>query len=169
LLHGLLAASLLPTPTTTFVLLTIVTGSNWLAQITGAPSVNYGTAAMILAAASIQNPNYVPTNYQTFLVTIFLMIVHACMASLPTKRIAQVNSFGSTFNVIALLIVIIMIPVAVNREDQNLPRFSPSKEVWGDIYTGTDFPAGLGVLMSFVSVIWTMSGSCIFPRPSSHH
>lgn len=34
-----------------------VTGwSNWLGQITGAPSVNYGTAAMVLAAGSIVNP-----------------------------------------------------------------------------------------------------------------
>jgi len=31
-----------------------ITGwSNWLCQITGAPSVNYGTAAMTLAAASM--------------------------------------------------------------------------------------------------------------------
>lgn len=42
-----------------------ITGwSNWLGQVTAAPSVNYGTAAMMLAAASIQNPEYVPTNYQ---------------------------------------------------------------------------------------------------------
>ena len=42
-----------------------VTGwSNWVGQITAAPSVDYGVAAMILAAASIQNPSYVPTNYQ---------------------------------------------------------------------------------------------------------
>lgn len=42
-----------------------ITGwSNWLGQVTGAPSVNYGTAAMILAAASINSPSYVPTNYQ---------------------------------------------------------------------------------------------------------
>jgi hypothetical protein len=42
-----------------------VTGwSNWLGQITAAPSVDYGVAAMVLAAASIQNPGYVPTNYQ---------------------------------------------------------------------------------------------------------
>lgn len=42
-----------------------ITGwSNWLGQVTAAPSVDYGTAAMVLAAASIQNPDYVPTNYQ---------------------------------------------------------------------------------------------------------
>ncbi|KAJ9627288.1 GABA/polyamine transporter [Taxawa tesnikishii (nom. ined.)] len=136
-----------------------ITGwSNWLGQITGAPSVNYGTAAMILAAASIQNPNYVPTNYQTFLLTIFIMMIHGCMASLPTRWIARVNSVGSTFNILALIVVIILIPAGTNREDQGLPRFTSSSEVWGTIYQGTDYPDGVSVLMSFIGVIWTMSG-----------
>ncbi|THX88538.1 amino acid transporter [Aureobasidium pullulans] len=136
-----------------------ITGwSNWLGQITGAPSVNYGTAAMTLAAASIVNPSFVPQNYQVYLLTVFLMIIHACMASLPTKTIARVNSFGSSFNIVALVVVIILIPAGTNREEQNLPRFAPSKEVWGDIYAGTAFPSGVGILMSFIGVIWTMSG-----------
>ena len=113
---------------------------------------------MILAAASIVNPDYVPQNYQVFLLTVFLMIIHACMASLPTRMIAQVNSAGSTFNILALIVVIILIPASTNREDQGLPRFASSKEVWGDIYQGTDYPSGVSVLMSFLSVIWTMSG-----------
>src|ERR1700712_2562164 len=88
-----------------------ITGwSNWLVQITGAPSVDYGTAAMILAAASIYNPDYVPTDYQTFLLASFLMIIHAFMSSMPTKWLAKTNSFGSTFNMIALAVVIILIP-----------------------------------------------------------
>lgn len=28
----------------------------------------------------------------------------------------------------------------------------------GTIYPGTDFPAGIGILMSFLSIIWTCSG-----------
>lgn len=136
-----------------------ITGwSNWLGQITGAPSVNYGTASMILAAGSISNPSYIPQNYQVYLLTVFLMLIHACMASLPTKWIARVNSAGSTFNMLALIVVIILIPAGTNREEQGLPRFTSSKEVWGDIYPGTDFPQGVGVLMSFIGVIWTMSG-----------
>ncbi|KAL0254310.1 GABA/polyamine transporter [Diplodia seriata] len=136
-----------------------VTGwSNWLAQITAAPSVDYGIAAMILAAASIQNPAYTPTNYQTFLLTTLLMILHAIMSSMPTKWLAQANSAGSTFNILALIAVIIMIPAGTNREDQGLPRFTPSSEVWGTIYEGMDFPAGIRVLSSFIGVIWTMSG-----------
>lgn len=65
---------------------------------------------MILASASIQNPAYVPTSYQTFLLTVLLMLIHGCMASMPTRWIARVNSAGSTFNIIALIVVLIVIP-----------------------------------------------------------
>lgn len=136
-----------------------ITGwSNWVGQVTGAPSVNYGTSAMILASASITNPDFVPTRYQTFLLTVFIMIIHSCMASFPTRWIARVNSAGSTFNILALIVVIIIIPAACNRASHGLSRFSPSGEVWGHIYHGTDYPDGVSVLMSFIGVIWTMSG-----------
>lgn len=120
--------------------------------------VNYGTAAMILAAASISDPTYVPTNYQTFLLTVLIMIIHSVISSMPTCWLAQFNSAGSTFNFLALVAVIIMIPAATDRTDRGLPRFSPSGEVWGTIFEGTSFPAGITVLMSFIGVIWTMSG-----------
>ncbi|KAK5174310.1 GABA/polyamine transporter [Saxophila tyrrhenica] len=136
-----------------------ITGwSNWIGQVTSAPSVNYGTAAMILASGSIQNPSYVPTNYQTFLLTVLIQCIHSVMASFPTKWIARVNSAGSTFNIIALFVVIILIPAACDRTSRGLSRFNPSSEVWGNIYQGTDYPKGVGVLMSFIGVIWTMSG-----------
>ena len=84
------------------------------------------------------------------------MLIHACMASAPTKWIARINSVGSTFNIIALIVVIILIPAGTNREERNLPRFTPSSEVWGTIYKGTDYPNGVAILMSFIGVIWTM-------------
>lgn len=105
---------------------------------------------MILAAASIQNPAYVPTEYQTFLLTVFIMILHAIMSSLPTKWLAQINSGGSTFNFVALIIVIILIPAGTDRPERGLSRFAPSSEVWGTIYEGTSFPPGVSVLMSFI-------------------
>lgn len=136
-----------------------VTGwSNWLTQVTAAPSVDYALSAMILAGASINNPDYTPENYQVWLLTVFIMFLHGIISSMPTKWIAEFNSYGSTFNIIALVVVIITIPAATNRSDQGLPRFTPSSEVWGNIQNGTDFPNGIAVLMSFVAVIWTMSG-----------
>lgn len=80
------------------------------------------------------------------------------MASAPTRWIARINSAGSTFNIIALVVVIILIPAGTNRESHGLPKFSPSSEVWGTIYKGTDYPDGVSILMSFIGVIWTMSG-----------
>ncbi|KAL8738403.1 MAG: hypothetical protein Q9190_008009, partial [Brigantiaea leucoxantha] len=136
-----------------------ITGwSNWLAQVTGAPSVDWGMASMILASASIRNPEYVPQNYQTFLLTTFIMLVHGVISSMPTRWLANFNSVGSTFNIIALVAVLIMIPSANTRADQGLPKFTPASVVWGNFYEGTDFPRGVALLMTFVAVIWAMSG-----------
>ncbi|KAI0011365.1 amino acid transporter [Xylariaceae sp. FL0662B] len=119
-----------------------ITGwSNWFVQVTGAPSVDYGCAA-----ASITNPDYIPTNYQTFLLTVFIMLTHACISSMPTLWIANFNSVGTVINILCLLITIIIIPSAV----MNSPKFQPNDVAWG-IQNGA-------VLMSFLSIIWTMSG-----------
>ncbi|KAJ6172571.1 hypothetical protein N7470_001638 [Penicillium chermesinum] len=126
--------------------------SNWIGQITAAPSVDYALSAMILAAGSISNPGYVPTNWQIFLLTTLVMIIHAGISSMPTKRVAQFNSYGSTFNFLALVVTLIVIPAATRND------FTPSSEVWGKITNQTDYPDGVAVLMTFVGVIWTMSG-----------
>lgn len=132
-----------------------VTGwSNWMSQVMGAPSVNYGTAGMILAAASITNPEYIPQHYQTFLLTTLIMLIHGVLSSMPTRWIAVSNSYGSTFNAICLIMVVIAIPAGTT----NTPKFNSSADVWGTVYKGTSYSDGIAVLMSFVSVIWTMSG-----------
>jgi amino acid transporter len=109
---------------------------------------------MILAAKSIINPNYVATNFELFLLTTFLMIIQSCISSMPTKWIAVFNSLGSTLNMVAVIIVIILIPSATIKD----PKFRPTDEVWSHITNGTDFPDGVAVLMSFISVMWAMSG-----------
>ncbi|KAJ6263602.1 putative amino-acid permease [Drechslerella dactyloides] len=129
--------------------------SNWLAQVTAAPSVDYAMAAMVLALGSMANPSYIPTNYQTFLLSALIMVIHGVISSMPTLWIARFNSVGTMFNIIALIIVIIIIPADTKR---TAPRFNPSSSVWGDISNGTSYPNGVAVLMSFISVIWTMSG-----------
>lgn len=65
---------------------------------------------------------------------------------------------GSTINMATLIATITLIPAATNREHRNLTRFTPSSEVWGDIENTTEWPNGIAILMSFLSVIWTMSG-----------
>jgi hypothetical protein len=120
---------------------------------------------MILAAASIQNPDYVPTNYQTFLLTVFVMLIHACISSMPTLWIARFNSYGSTFNMIGLVVVVIMIPASVTGT-ATTPKFLPSSQVWS-IQNGTEWPDGVAVLMSFIAIIWTMSGYGMLPPPLS--
>ncbi|KAG9005132.1 hypothetical protein FRB94_001824 [Tulasnella sp. JGI-2019a] len=129
--------------------------SNWIGQVTAAPSVNYGNAAMILAAASVSNPNYIPQTWHVFLVTVLLMIVHGGISSLPTRHVARFNGASTLVNISFLIIVIILIPSATTNRD---PRFNSSSDVWGTISNGTEWPNGIAILMSFVSIIWTMSG-----------
>ena len=140
-----------------------------MAQVTGAPSVDYSLSAMVLAAVSINHPDFVPQNYQIFLLTIMIMLIHACISSMPTKWIANFNSVGSTFNIIALFIVIITIPAATNRESQGLPKFALTHVVWGNFYAGTDFPKGVALLMAFVAVIWTMRSVSVFGATTILH
>lgn len=109
---------------------------------------------MILAAVSIGDPDYIPTRWQVYLLTALILIIHAGLSSMPTKWIAQFNSYGSTFNFLALVAVIIAIPAGTKNE----PRFNPSNDVWGTITNATEFPDGVAVLMTFVAVFWTMSG-----------
>lgn len=118
--------------------------------------MDYALAAMVLAIASILNPEYEPTNYQTFLLTVLVMVLHACISSMPTLWIANFNSYGSTMNIICLLVVIILIPASATGSDTT-PKFQPSSQVWS-IQNGTDWPDGIAVLMSFLAIIWTMSG-----------
>lgn len=122
--------------------------------------MDYSLAAMILAAASIEYPGYIPTAWQTFLLTVLLLSLHAGISSMPTRWIARVNSYGSTFNMLALITVLIAIPAGVtsNPNNNNKTGFTPSSEVWRTITNGTDFPDGIAVLMTFVGVIWTMAG-----------
>src|SRR5438477_432691 len=76
-----------------------VTGwSSWIGQVTGAPSVDYALAAMMLAARSITYPDYKPRNYEVFFLTTFLLIIHGFISSMPTKWIAGFNSLGTSFN-----------------------------------------------------------------------
>ena len=114
---------------------------------------------MILAAASIVDDSYVPENYQVFLLTMLIMVIHGVISSMPTGWIAQFNSYGSTFNIIALIIVLIVIPACNDRETRGISKWNSNADVWGSFYIGTDFPNGVAVLMSFISVIWTMSVS----------
>ncbi|KAF2464131.1 amino acid permease [Lindgomyces ingoldianus] len=128
--------------------------SSWIGQVTAAPSVNYAVAAMILAVLSIADPNFESKNYQLFLLATFLMIVQSCLSSMPTKWIAVFNSLGSSFNMVAVIVVIILIPTAAVTD----PKFRPTHQVWSDIENGTDFPNGIAILMSFTGAMWAMSG-----------
>lgn len=57
-------------------------------------------------------------------------------------------------NVLSLLAFCIVIPAAC----ANSPKFNKTELVWGTLQNGTNWPPGFSLLMSFLAVIYTMSG-----------
>jgi len=109
---------------------------------------------MILAARAIQDPNLVPQHWHIFALTSLILISHAIIASMPTRFLARLNQTAAILNVISLFIFFIVVPAA----DINRPKTNSSSDVWGTLTNGTEWPDGVAVLMSFLGVIWIISG-----------
>ncbi|KAH3668297.1 hypothetical protein OGAPHI_002051 [Ogataea philodendri] len=151
------ATAMLAPPKYKAVLSWFVGWSNYFVQVTGAPSVAYGCASMILALKSFDDASYSATNWQTYLLTSCLTFFCAIIASLPTKWIAFINSGSTALNLLFLFISFVIVLGGNTREDQGLPKFNTNDIAWG-ITNYTEWPDGICILMSFMAVIWTMSG-----------
>lgn len=128
--------------------------SNFLGQVTGPCSVNYALSAMILTAGEIANPGYTAQTWHVYLVFLLLLIVEGLLTMNSTKFLGRLNELGTILNLIVLVIFVAWFPAG----SINHPKTNDSHYVWTDIVNGTEWPAGLGFIMGFLSVIWTMSG-----------
>jgi amino acid transporter len=108
-------------------------------------------AAMILAATAIVNPTYVPQYWHTFLLTCLLLIMNAVIASCHTRLLARINQIGTIINVVSLIFFYIFVPI----ESINT---SNTSEVWETLANSTEWPDGFAIVLSFLGVVWTMSG-----------
>jgi amino acid transporter len=114
----------------------------------------FACAFLILSAIGIADPTYKVDQWQIFALTVLLLLAHASVASLPTLFLVKVTEMGAIVNGLSLLAFFIVIPAA----SINTPKFASTPEVWGTFENGTDWPIGFAVLMSFLSVIWTLAG-----------
>lgn len=133
--------------------------SNWLCQITAAPSVNYSGAQLMLSMASYTTGFEITTG-KTYAVATAIMVSHAIISSLPTKALAHFNNMGTAINMIFLVIVFVIIFAANDRLNMyggEISKFNSNSKAWG-FNNQTEFPTGVAVLISFLGVIWAMSG-----------
>lgn len=134
--------------------------ANWMVQITAAPSVNYSGANLMLSLASYNNPDFVATTGQIYGVATAIMLMHAVISSLPTRYLSQFNNLGTAINMVFLVIVFVMIFACNDRlsmYDGTIPKFNTNSQAWL-LDNQTDFPTGVAMLISFLGVIWAMSG-----------
>lgn len=133
--------------------------SNWMCQITAAPSANYAGASMIMALASF-NSGVKVTNGKVYGVSTAIMICHGFLSSMPTRYLASFNVLSTAMNMVFLGIVFVVILAANDREsmyNHSIPKFNSNADAWK--FTNlTDFPQGVSTIISFLGVIWAMSG-----------
>lgn len=151
------ATAMLAPPKYKALLSWIVGWSNYFVQVTGAPSVAYSTASIILTCKQLADPNYEAQTWQVYLLSVGLSFLAAVQASMETRWIAWVNSVSTILNILLLFISFVVILGGNTRESQGLPKFNDNNFAWA-IDNQTDWPAGVAMLMSFLAVIWTMSG-----------
>lgn len=153
---GLYYASAVLSPPGWGPLVAWITGwSNWICLVTSSPSIDYALANMILSLKMIKDPTYHPAHYQVFLLTTALMIAQSFISCLPTKALGKFNLAGTVLNGSSAIVAIIVILAANNRDS---PKFNKSSDVWGEISNTTAWPDGIAILMSFLGIIWAMSG-----------
>lgn len=106
---------------------------------------------MIITAAQIAHPTYVPQTFHVYLLLLALLILQGLLTMNATKWIGRLNIFGSIVNFVVLIIFIIWLPVG----SINKPKANPNSEVWtsAGIVNGTEWPTGFAFIMGFLSVI----------------
>lgn len=134
--------------------------SNWMCQITASPSVNYSCACMMLALGSYCKESFVPSTGHIYALTTGIQIAGVFINSCPTEWLAKFNSAGTVCNIVFLAIVFVMILAGNNRDEiynGAISKFNSSSVAWS-LDNQTDYAKGGAFLMSFLGVIWSMSG-----------
>lgn len=134
--------------------------ADWFSQITGPPAINYSCASMLLALVSYNSTDFVITHGKVFGISVALQTSQVFIACSPTKWAANVNSLSAIINVIFLIVAFVVILGGNDRLDMykhSIPKFNTNSEAWG-LNNLTNYPTGVATLMSFLGVIWSMSG-----------
>ncbi|KAI5955648.1 GPT1 [Candida jiufengensis] len=134
--------------------------SNFLCQITAAPSVSWSGASLMLALYSYNSPSYTPTTGQVFGLTTGIMVVCGIMCSSTSKWAARFSSSGTICNIVFLVIVFVMILGGNSRVEisgKDISKFNSNSVAWS-LTNQIEWPQGISFLASFLGVIWAMSG-----------
>lgn len=133
--------------------------SNWMNQITAAPLVNY-LGALLMLALGAYSTGFQPKHGHTYGVATGIMVSHGIISLLPTKWLAQFNQMGTAVNIVFLVVVFVIIFAGNDRVsiyNGDIPKFNTNGQAWG-LSNYTDWPLGVAVVVSFLGVIWAMSG-----------
>lgn len=133
---------------------------NFIGQIAGVASTEFGAAQLLLAAVSMaSNFNYLPTNDQTVGVMAALTIFHAAVNSLNTSWLEKITKTYVIFHVAVLVACCITLLVMTPDKHDNT-------YVWATINADAGWtPSGFSFLFGFLSASWVCGAAKPFRTP----
>ncbi|THU93843.1 APC amino acid permease [Dendrothele bispora CBS 962.96] len=129
----------------------IVGYANTIGSIASVASIDWGCAVQVMAAATIGNPSFEPTNAQLFGVYAAIVITHALVCCLGTTLLARLQTVYVVLNVLLCLAVIIALPASTPAEFRNTAKFA-----LGDFTNLDGWPNGYAFILSFLAPLWTI-------------
>ena len=125
---------------------------NFLGQVAGVASTDYGCSQLLLAAVSIGTQfRYQPTAGHLVGVTAAIIILHGFINSLSTKLLDRITRWYAIFHLIVLVVASITLLVCQKEKHS-------AKYVFVDIQPHSGWtPAGFSFLFGFLSVAWAMT------------
>ena len=137
----------------------IVGWLNLLGQVAGIASSEYGSAQILLAAVSMgSNFTYVPSVGATIGVMAGLTILCGLVNSMSTYWMEKMTKTYVYFHICILVACCIALLVKTPKENRHDATY---------VFTNVDStsgwtPVGFSFLFGFLSVSWTMTGTCCF-------
>ena len=125
---------------------------DFLGQVAGVASTDYGCAQLLLAAVSLGSDlRYQPTAAHTVGVTAAIIILHGSINSLSTKWLDRITKWYAIFHVAVLTSAIITLLVCKKEKHS-------AKYVFVDVQSHSGWnPVGFSFLFGFLSVSWAMT------------
>ena len=106
---------------------------------------------MVITAAEISNPDYVPETWHIYLVFLGFLILEGLLTMNTTKFLGRLNEVGTIVNLILLVIFFVWFPAG----SISSPKANSNDYVWTEFDNGTEWPTGIAFLMGFLTVIYT--------------
>ncbi|KUJ17104.1 amino acid permease [Mollisia scopiformis] len=123
-----------------------------ISAVLGAASMFMTQAQMLESFVIMFNPDWYPTDWQTYLIYLAHIILCGLVMCAPSKTLGQISTVFAWVGTIAFFIILIVLPIKT-------PQHTTAKQIFTEAYNQTGWSnKGLVFLFTFLTPSWCISG-----------